>query len=177
MAETKKEEKKMTAEMPKVEKTETPKTETKSLLKTQEVKQKIKVIDLDNPEKDDVQVEIVYNKYDFDSKADQKLLAAELDKLVTPLSERNLALAKYATSAAYQKGKDAAMATGNYLGQDLKTAIVDFLRMTGRFNDNTAKEIFTRWLDGYRGNDPAKKASAKKILDRVSDAQDMADAL
>lgn len=152
-------------------------TEVKSLLKIQDMKQKVKVIDLDNPEKDDVQVEIVYNKYDFDSKGDQNAIAAEVAKLVTPLSERNRALVVFATSQSYQKGKEAAFATGNYLTPDLRTAITDFLKMTGRFNDNTAKEIFQRWLDGYRGNDPAKKASAKKILDRVSDAQEMADAL
>lgn len=178
MAETKERTKMTTAEMPKIH---DPKTQDakmvempKSLLKTTEVKQKVKVIDLDKPEDDSVQVEIVYTKYDFDKAVDHKLLSAELDKLVTPLSERNKALAAYAQSASYQTGKEKAFSAGNYLTPELRTAIVDYLRMTGKFNENTSKEIFTRWLDGYKGADAGKKSSAKKILDRVSEAQDAA---
>lgn len=169
---------KKNAENPQEENNEMQTTEmhetVKSLLKTSEVKQKVKVINLDNPEDDSVQVEIVYTKYDFDKNVDHELLSKELDAIVTPLSERNKALTAYAQSASYQAGKILAFSAGNYLTPELRSAIVDYLRMTGKFNESTAKEIFTRWIDGYKGGDAGKKASAKKILERVTEAQDAA---
>lgn len=174
MAEIKKEEKKMVIQETQTKLAEKEKIE---ILKAQAVKPKQKVIDLDNPDKDDVTVQLEYDILSINEKAPVESVTAELNKLVSPQSERNKALLNFANSQAYQKAKEKAFAAGNYLTPELKGAIVDALRMSGRFNDNTAKEIFTRWLDAYRGTDPVKKTSAKKVLDRVSEWTEMADAL
>lgn len=168
--------KKMAVETP-VKPVEVTKVTPIEILKAQAVKPKQKVIDLDNPDKDDVTVQLEYDILSINEKADISLVTAELNKLVSPQSERNNALLAFANSKAYQAAKVKAFSAGNYLTPELKGSIVEALRMSGRFNDNTAKEIFQRWLDGYRGNDPVKKASAKKVLDRVTEWGEMADAL
>lgn len=82
---------------------------------------------------------------------------------VQPVEEQVKALVKYAESKSYQDAKNAELSKGNYLTQQLRTAIVTILSNYVGFGDAGSKEIFDRWLVGYK----AGKQSAKTILDQA----------
>lgn len=95
-------------------------------------------------------------KDEFDSAVYEAAL-----EVVWPTAKRTEALLSKATSDSYQAGKTAALATGNYLTQDLKQRIVQVLRSNQAYADAKASDAFNAWKTAFL----AKKAGAVKVLD------------
>jgi hypothetical protein len=83
------------------------------------------------------------------------------------------ALLGAATSAAYAAAKTAALAKGDYLTPDLRSAIAKFCRNSiPSFAELNAKASYERWLEGFKG----KKPGAIKVLQIVrADASQFGD--
>lgn len=139
--------------------------EQKSILTVTELKQKQTVLDLDTMT--DAEILVVTKKYSIDDKAPIAEQLKVAGTLVTPDSEKVRAFLSYATSKSYQDSKNAALAKGNYLSQQLRSAIVGILANYPAMSDLKSSEIFDRWLTGFK----AKKPSAVKILEQAQAAQ------
>lgn len=141
------------------------------------LKQKQSVLDLETG--NDVDIEVVYNRYvvpDYDEKYGTpeeftKKLLSEASKMVTPAEAKITALVNYASSQSYQEGKKAALNGGKYLTQDLRSKIVQIMRANSAFADLSAKDCFDRWKSGYL----AKKAGAVRILAMATESEDFSD--
>jgi hypothetical protein len=152
------------------------------VLKATTTAQQQKVMDLESG-REDATIEVKMTKYtapEYDSAkydlTEEEFNAAVMEKaaeLIQPASARLAAFLNYATSASYQAGKAAALATGNYLSSDLKARIVQVMRGNQSFVDLSAKDCFERWKAGYL----AKKAGALKILDVAKSLGDFGDDL
>ena len=152
------------------------KMETKTVQKpieSVELKQTQKVINLDTQEEQDIT--LVYSKFSPNPATAIALQLAEIGKLVTPDSERVLALCNYASSQAYQVAKAKELAKGNFLTAAIRSAITGLMGNMVAYAENSAKDNFGRWLAGYK----AKKVSAVKLLDlakaSISEKSEMGD--
>ena len=138
-----------------------------------ELKQKQTVINLDTQE--ETEISLVYSKFSPNPKLPVAAQLAEIAKMVTPDSERILALCAYASSQAYQIAKARELAKGNYLTSQIRSAITGLMGNMVAYAENSAKDNFGRWLAGYK----AKKASAVKLLDlakaSISEKSEMGD--
>ncbi len=171
MAEKKHEEKKSP---PKAEKEGTkmasPQTEAVAKqLEVKELKQKQNVLNLDNLE--DSEIEVVTKKYIVPKGMSVDEAMEAIFSIVTPKEKQLQALLKFAESESYQASKAAAMSGGNYLTPQLRTKIVNTLSNIDAFAEMSAKDIFGRWLTGYKEGKP----SAKKLLDQVRALEEFAD--
>lgn len=135
-----------------------------------DVSQTQKVMDLATGN-EDAQITVAQKRYfapEYDAKEyggtpeefSQAVLEAA-SELVTPQAKQIQALLNYATSQSYQEGKAAALATGNFLTQDLKARIVQVMRGNQAFVDDSASDCFKKWKVAFA----EKKAGAIKILD------------
>ena len=129
-----------------------------------EKKQPIKVLNLETNEEESIP--LVLKTYKLNDKAAVGDQLKALSALVTPESEKVKAFVKFLESKTYQDAKDAALGKGNYLTQQLRTAIVTILSNYPSMQELSAKEVFDRWLQGYKTG----KASAKTILDQAKAA-------
>lgn len=136
-------------------------------LRITEIKQPITLLNLETGE--DEKLICVYNTYTVNEKANPQDVANALSEIVSPLTEQNKALAAYAQAQSYQAGKVRATSAGQYLTPAMRTKIVDFLKMTGKFEDMKSSEVFDRWLVGYK----AGKEGAKKILARLTENDEL----
>lgn len=154
-------------------------TKKASLIETSVVKQKQKLVNLSTGQQDDV--EITYTKFSpvaFDPKVHGSdkgkflhQVLADAQKMVQPIDSQIEALLKFAGSESYDAGKTKALAGGNYLTQEIRSAIVEYLRMYPSFAEKSAKDIFDGWLGHYTGSDAKLKKLAQTVLDRVNAAR------
>lgn len=90
-----------------------------------------------------------------------------LQTLVSPAEKQVEALEKFFASESYRVSKEEALSKGNFLTQNLKSGIVNYLSAAyAQFSDLSAKEIFSRWLTGYK----AKNKNAIEVLNRIKAA-------
>jgi hypothetical protein len=151
-------------------------------IKATVTKQQQKVMDLESG-KEDATIEVSMTKYTapeydattFDGTEAEfnEAVITAASELIQPPAARLAAFLNYATSASYQAGKAAALATGNFLTSDLKARIVQVMRGNQAFVDMSAKDCFERWKTGYL----AKKTGALKILDVAKSLGDFGDDL
>lgn len=150
---------------------------------TQTTKQQQKVMDLETG-KEDATIEVVMTKYiapEYDATKFSPLTASEFEsvlaersaELIQPVSAQIAAFLNAATSASYQAGKTAALATGNYLTAELKARIIQVMRGNQAFVELSAKDCFERWKAGFM----AKKTGAFKVLETAKALGDFGDDL
>lgn len=152
------------------EKKITPQAEEKHIEVT-ELKQKQTFLNLDSGDEDEIVV--VTKKYSVPEGMPTEKAIAEMRKVVHPDSEVLTALTTYAASKSYSESKAAALAKGNYLTQEVKSAVVAVLQMNPTFAEMKAKDVFAKWYEGYK----AKKPGAIKALDRARAANEFSDLL
>lgn len=127
----------------------------------QVTKQKQNVLNLDSGKDEAIEVlQCTYIVPDFNADLHidlEKYNAAKLaaaSSLVQPVEKQADALLKFAANEVYAVSKRTALASGNYMTQELKTQLVKMLRMRPAFADDSAKEIFDRWEAGFAKQNP-----------------------
>ena len=163
MAETKKHQKETLEKPAEKEKEKMPTLEVK------ELKQKQSFLNLDSMEEGEV--EVVTKKYIVPKGMTTAEAMEAISQIVAPEEKRLAALLKFAESESYQLSKNAALAGGNYLTPQLRSKIVSTLSNLDIFAEVSAKDIFGRWLTGYKEG----KVSAKKLLDQVRAIDEFSD--
>lgn len=136
-------------------------------LKITDLKPQQPVLNLDTNE--DVKITVESKRYElpkYDSKihgTKEQFVAAAMKAaqvLVHPVEKQIDALLYRATQESYQAGKAAALATGNYLTQDLRTNIAVIMQANVAYADLKASDCVVKWREGHK----AGKAGAAKIL-------------
>jgi hypothetical protein len=149
------------------------------LIKSTELKPKQSFINLDSGNEEKIEVKSerfelvpftgdVSKHFDGDKNAFLQAALEQAAAMVSPVTEQIEAFLKYATSQSYQDGKKSALSSGNYLSEDVKSAISRFMGNLSTYSELTAKERFERWSEGYK----QKKPGAVAILEKVMQATD-----
>lgn len=142
------------------------------VLKVTDLKPKQKVLNLETNE--DAEIEVISQRFELPkydaavhgTRADfarSAMLAASA--LVQPVEQQIDALLYRATQNSYQAGKATALASGNFLTQDLRTNIVQIMKGNNAYADFSASECFNKWKAGFA----EKKPGAIKVLTMAQD--------
>jgi len=144
---------------------------TVALYKLVETKQKQNVLNLDTNDDSEIAVitkKIVWlpfvsedGKVSTESTTAQKMAA--LETLISPEEKKVIALERFYTSETYNESKAAALASGNFLTQQLRSAIVGLMQQNANFSELSAKDCFDRWSKGYKDG----KAGPKQYLEQA----------
>lgn len=103
----------------------------------------------------------------------------EAMKMVQPIDAQIKALCTYASKEQYDAEKAKALSGGNYVTQDFRKDVVDFLRTKEAYKEMSATDVFDLWVAGFTLHeksvndkgvsiwDPKKKKSADLVYQRV----------
>ena len=125
----------------------------------------------------EVEIQLFYKEYSPNPAAP---IAARLEaarKLVQPADNQAIALCKLANAQNYQAAKAAAMAKGDYMSAQLRSALTSIMAGIQAFAENGAKENFAYWSEAFKDKSNVdRQAKAKKLLDRAKLLVDNEDA-
>jgi hypothetical protein len=156
-------------------------TETeKKFFEIVELKQPQAILDLDNPDSEDSKITVITKKISWkkDEKGNEPPTAEKLKilrTLVHPEEKIVDALEKFFSSESYQESKEKALAAGNYLTSQIRSGITAYLSNKPAFENDSAKTIFKRWMDGYKSKDAKIHGNAVKVLETVKAALQVED--
>ena len=135
--------------------------EEKRVYEIQETKQSQNVLNLDTNE--DSTISIIVKKVVFKANVPLAERLRVMQSLVSPVENQVIALQKFFESSSYADSKEKALAGGNFLTQQIRSAITGIMGNLPQFSENSAKANFERWLAGYK----LGKESAKQLLARA----------
>jgi hypothetical protein len=136
------------------------------IITSKELKPKQEILDLASMANTNIQ--LFYKEFSVNPDAPQELVLAAVADLVSPDSERVKAFVRYANAQQYQEAKKKALAGGDYMSPQLRSALTGIMAGIEAFADRTAADNFTYWQEAYKDTANAvRQGKARKLLDRA----------